>query len=343
MKSPLRFLAISAISLVIATGADAAKIVPSKKYITRTVTSGNFNAVRTNSSLDIIYTVGPKKIEIYAPDNLMPYIKVSISGKEIRVNYSENMTINGSHKSVVRISAPSVSRFTTGSAGDIKIQSPLNLPNEEVSFHVLSAGDIDAKSISAKSFKMIINSAGDIDTGNIRANDVSLITNSAGDIETGVVTALNTATIVTNSAGDIEMPEVVGGKNVSIASNSAGDIKIREVSAPSASFIASSAGDIKVSNVKVNTVTSSARSAGDITLSGICKQANLTARSTGDINAAGLKSNVVYATVSSVSDIHCWPLEELQATRSGRGEIRYKGKPTRISISSSKNSGVRPL
>lgn len=116
MKFSLEYILLTTILLGIAATASAVTIVPSSKYVTRKVNTGDFTAVRTNTAIDIVYTVGPRSIEVYAPDNLIPYIKVSLSDSEIRVNYSENMTINGSHKSYVKISAPAVSRFTTGSA-----------------------------------------------------------------------------------------------------------------------------------------------------------------------------------------------------------------------------------
>ena len=169
--------------------------------------------------------MGPRDIEIYAPDNLMPYIQVAIKGSELIVSYKENMNIHGSHKSHIKISAPDVNKFTTASAGDIDIKSPIRLNNQTVEMRVLSAGDITAKAIEASEIRLQTNSAGDIETGSLKAENVFLMVNSAGDIETENVTARNKASVSVNSAGDVDVPEIVAGGMVSLSTNSAGDIK----------------------------------------------------------------------------------------------------------------------
>ena len=147
-------IALMAFGALAAQGAD---VTPSNRYITRKVNSGAFTAIRTNTSLDIVYTVGPRDIEIYAPDNLMPYIQVAIKGSELIVSYKENMNIHGSHKSHIKISAPDVNKFTTASAGDIDIKSPIRLNNQTVEMRVLSAGDITAKAIEASEIRLQTN------------------------------------------------------------------------------------------------------------------------------------------------------------------------------------------
>lgn len=333
-------IALMAFGALAAQGAD---VTPSNRYITRKVNSGAFTAIRTNTSLDIVYTVGPRDIEIYAPDNLMPYIQVAIKGSELIVSYKENMNIHGSHKSHIKISAPDVNKFTTASAGDIDIKSPIRLNNQTVEMRVLSAGDITAKAIEASEIRLQTNSAGDIETGSLKAENVFLMVNSAGDIETENVTARNKATVSVNSAGDVEVPEIVAGGMVSLSTNSAGDIKITTVSAPSASISTNSSGDIRVSELKADDVSASSGSSGNINLSGVCSSASLSARSVGDVNAKGLKAKDVDASVSSSGNVTCYAVNSLLARRSSVGEIRYAGNPSTVKIESNRKDGVRPL
>lgn len=346
MNSFLKSFAFAAMLAASAVSAQAAEvtITSSNKYITRKVTSGDFDAIRTNTSIDIIYTVGPRDIEISAPDVLMPYVQVALKGTELIVSYKENMNIKGNHKTCVKISAPNVRMFTTGSAGDITINSPISQKSKTVEMVVLSAGDITAKNIEATEVKLRSNSAGDIKTGTIKADEVSLTANSAGDIETGNITSQNNVQIFANSAGDIEVPEIVAGIGVRVAVNSAGDVEIKEVSADNASFATNSAGDIKVSTVKATNVSANINSAGDLTLSGICTNATLATRSMGDINARNLKAENVTAEVRSGGEVTCWALNSLTATRIGMGEIRYAGKPVNLTIDDRQHSkGVKPL
>lgn len=322
---------------------QAATITPSNRYVTRKVTSGAFDALRTNTSVDIEYTVGPRSIEVYAPDNLIDYIKVSLNGSELVVSYKENMNINGNHKSCVRVSAPDVKSFTAASAGDITIQSPINLANATVTMTCLSAGDIDALGITAKKVTLVTNSAGDIGTKNIKAGSVSITSNSAGDIETGAVTVTGSATIRATSAGDIEIKQLLAGTEVSVTASSAGDIEIDAINTEKADFESNSAGDIEVKDIKANIVSGKAYSAGSVTLSGNCDMADLSSRSTGSVKASDLKANKVTAAVYSVGMVKCHPLQSLDATRKGMGSIRYAGNPANITVDDSRSGGISKL
>lgn len=332
MKFSLKYILLPVLLLCLTATATAATIVPSSKYVTRKVNSGDFTAVCTNTAIDIIYTVGPRSIEIYAPDNLINYIKVSLSDSEIRVNYSENMTINGSHKSYVKISAPAVSRFTTNSAGKITIDSPLTLKGDPVELKVNSAGDITAKSVEAQSVTLQGNSAGKIVTGKIKTNEIKVIANSAGNITTGDIVAAQSAKAVANSAGNITVPEIVAGSRVSVNANSVGKIEAGTVSAPTVDIHLNSSGNVNIKKAEATSVMAASNSVGNITVSGICRNAELTSRSSGKIDASGLKANTVEANVSGIGGISCWAIEEIRGSRRGHGELKYKGKPSKIQI-----------
>ncbi len=337
----LSILLFFAIISVIAV--QAATITPSNKYVTRKVTSGAFTALRTNSSVDITYTVGPRSIEVYAPDNLINYIKVTLKGGELIVGYTENMNIKGKHKSCVRVSAPDVKDFTVASSGDITIKSPIKQPGATIKLTSQSAGDIESLGIEARKVCLTANSAGDIDTKNIKAESVDISANSAGDIETGNVDVTNDATIHANSAGDIDIPQLVAGVEIKVSANSAGDIEINAVNTERASFVANSAGGIEVKDVKANEVIGMANSTGSVTLAGNCATASLASTSTGTVNAASLKANDVTASVYSVGKVVCRALKSLNAERKGMGTIKYAGNPSNITVDDARGGGVSRL
>lgn len=323
--------------------AAAVSITPSNRYTTRTVSVGAFDAVRTNTSIDIEYTVGPRKVEVYAPDNLSQYIQVALKGTELVVNYKENMNIKGSHKSYVKVSAPDVTRFTSGSSGNITIKSTIKQKGKTVELNVLSAGDIKALNIEAADIKLRTNSSGDIDTGTLKADNVSLLVNSAGDIETKTITARKQAKLIVNSSGDIEVPEVVAGEDVSMISNSAGDVEAGAVSTPMVSINANSSGNVSVSSLKADDVKATSNSTGNVDISGICSMAVLTAKSSGNIKAHKLKAKDVSARTSSAGNITCHALEMLDARRTNSGTIRYTGDPTTVKIDSPREEGIKPF
>ena len=321
MKTSLRTFILLIMAFACAAGALAANVRPNNNYVVREVPTGDFDALRTSTSLDIVYTTGPRKVEIYAPDNLIGYIQVTVAGKELRVNYKENMNIQGKHKSCILVSAPAVRRFTTTSSGDIEIKSPISLKNDKIELHTTSAGDIEALSIKAKEVALRVSSAGDITTQDILADVVS---------------------ISTNSSGDIEVKEVVAGKEAKAHTSSAGDIHIGEISAPAVSLCSSSSGDI-LTVVKADNTDVAATSSGDVTVSGICSVAKLTSASSGNIDARKLKAAVVNVAATSSGDIYCWALKQINGFCSGQGSIRYKKTSAAINITANRNSDIRPL
>ncbi len=308
--------------------AGAATITPSKTYITQTLRIGSFTALRTNTAIDIEYTVGPQSVKLYAPDNLINYIKVSLSGGELQVSYKENMNIKGSHKSKLIVSAPKVLTFTVASAGDIKIKSNIKQTGNTVSLNTLSAGDIEAMNIEAKEVTCTTSSAGDIELSDLTATTVKLYANSAGDIKVRTLKARKDAHCYANSAGDISITTLYAGEEADIYANSAGDVKVQKLSAPDVSANTNSAGDVRISDIEANEVTAGSLSTGTVTVSGITDKATLISSSTGDVKASGLKALSVNATVHSSGTITCYPIQVLEGVCYSRnGEIRYAHKP----------------
>lgn len=329
-KNTLRPLILMAFIVNLAFIASGRTIKPSSTYKTKTVNCSEIEAICTNTSIDIVYCVGNQKVEIYAPDNILPYIEVVVQNKELRVNYKENMTFEGSHKTKVTVTAPAVTRFKSNSSGGIIIKDNITLKDKDIELMINSAGDISALNIEGKDVMFRTNSAGDIKTGNVNANQIKLICNSAGNIETGNLIAQNNIMVNTNSAGDIKVPKIVAGLDAQIHANSAGDIKVDTILSDKTLITANSAGDIKTSNVKSNIVSATTNSAGSITISGICEKASLSCNMTGYIKAGELQAKIVAAITTSLGNISCNALETITITKRGSGDIIYTGNPTNV-------------
>ena len=336
-------LAVAMTWSVLASAAPAT-VVPSKNYVTVPVkVNASFDGLCTNTAIDIEYTVGPQKVQLHVPDNLAKYVKVTVTGGNLTVSYSENMNIQGNHKTILIVSAPDVSRFTVGSAGDITVKSDIKT-NKAVSMMVKSAGDIKACNINAPTVNLTTSSAGDIVTKEILTDEANLIVNSAGDISTGDIRARKQAKLTVNSAGDIDVPSVLAGEDLVFTTNSAGDIKVKEASADHATLTSNSSGNVKVTDLTALNVKLTCLGAGDIRAGGICSYAEMSNGSSGDIEARNLKATSVYATVMSSGGIDCYAVESLQAYRKSIGTIRYAGNPAEIIVSSTRrDDGVYPL
>ena len=263
---------------------------PSKNYVTEKVSISDIEAIRSSSSVDVVYTQasGTPYAEIYAPDNIVPLVKVEQEGKALKIGFKSNTSIQGRYKCEVRVFAPEVTSFSTSSASDITLANGLKT-SKPVTLKASSSGDIDASSI--------------------QCGDLSMTTSSSGDIKAGTITCAMLA-LDTQSSGEIKLASATC-TGATIESSSSGDCVVSEMAC---------SGDVKAST----------SSSSDIKLAGTCRNASFSASSAGNIYAKDLLAKDVEARASSAGDIECNASGVLSTSVSSAGGVRYKGEPARV-------------
>ena len=248
-------------------------IVPSKNYITQKIKVDNFEGISTSSSIDVKYTqtTGSTDVEVYAPDNLMEYVKLEVEGGMLKIFfYSEetgkSINIKGKHDTEVRISAPAVRALRASSSGDIFLMNGLQC-EEEVSLSASSIGDIKGGNILCKALETEASSSGDIELENVECTSLITEASSAGDISINDVKA-ETVNVQASSSGDVSMAGVCC--SAKFESSSAGDIEADELKAEHVIAKASSTGDITCHATESLEVSIS--SAGNVSYKGDPKQ-----------------------------------------------------------------------
>ena len=231
-------------------------IVPSKNYVTKKVKVGKFDGISTATSIDVLYTQtsNDQDIEIYAPDNLMEYVKVDEENGMLKIRFKgkdskTGININGKHKTEVRISAPAVHKLRASSSGDIILKNGLQ-----------TKGEVSMKS----------SSSGDIEGGNV------------------VCDVLNAES---SSSGDVSIKELKA-ETVNAEASSSGDVILSGV-CRSANFSASSSGDVEAKNLQADAVNANASSAGDITCHAV-ESLNVTTSTSGNVNYKGNPKHIDY-------------------------------------------------
>ena len=222
-------------------------IVPSKNYITQKVNVDNFKGIQTSTSIDVVYTqtTGETDVEIYAPDNLMEYVKVETNGDLLKIYFEskekrKGLSIKGKHQTKVYVSAPAVHTLLASSSGDIILKNGLQYDGK-VRVEASSSGDIEGSTIVCETLNAGSSSSGDIDFDKVECTTLNAEASSAGDI-----------TIKNLKA-----------ETVSAEASSSGDVTLKGV-CQSATFASSSAGDIEADGLKAEKVVAKASSAGDI-------------------------------------------------------------------------------
>lgn len=268
------FLGMALQSCAISVSSDSKDaIVPSKNYITQKVKVDNFEGISTSSSIDVKYTQtnGSTDVEVYAPDNLMEYVKLEVEGGMLKIYfYSEetgkSINVKGKHDTEVRISAPAVHALRASSAGDILLMNGLQC-EEEVSLEASSAGDIKGGNILCKALETEASSSGDIELEAVECTSLVTEASSAGDISINHVKA-ETVSVEASSSGDVSMAGVC--RSAKFESSSAGDIEADELKAEHVIAKASSSGDVTCHATESLEVSIS--SAGNVSYKGNPKQ-----------------------------------------------------------------------
>ena len=238
-------------------------VKPSGNYVTEKVTLSDINAIKATSSVDVVYTQasGTPYAEIYAPDNIVPLVKVAQEGDRLSVGFKSNTSIHGRYKCEVRVFAPEVTSFSTSSSSDITLANELKT-TKDVVLKASSSGDIEAESLQCGNLEMTTSSSGDITVARIACGMLALNTNSSGDIEVGAAEC-DGADISSNSSGDCTVTNMTCKGDVKASTNSSSDITLSGT-CRNATLSASSAGGVYAKNLRAKDVTAKASSAGDV-------------------------------------------------------------------------------
>ena len=219
-------------------------IVPSENYVTQKVEVKAFDGILAATSIDVVYTqANDTDIEIYAPDNLMEYIKVENDGNMLKIHFESDklgkgINIRGNHNTKVSISAPAVHALHTSSSGDILLVNGLKTDGR-VSIESSSAGEIEGSDISCEELVVEASSAGNIELKNVACNTLQVEASSAGDVSLSGSCRL--AKFEASSAGEIDADDLKAESVVAEASSS-GDVSCYAVESLEAST--SSAGKV---------------------------------------------------------------------------------------------------
>lgn len=278
MEKNILWLAMIAMTMnsCVTSVTSAESIRPSKNYVTKTVKVGKFDGISTATSIDVVYaqTSGGQDIEVYAPDNLMEYVNVVVEDGMLKVSFrskdsKQGLSINGEHKTEVRVSAPAVHTLRTSSNGDIILRNGLQ-----------TDGEVNVKS----------SSNGDIEGGYIVCDALVATTSSNGDVilEGAECTSLD---VNASSNGDVSIKNIKA-EIVKADASSNGDVNLSGV-CRSAKLLASSNGDVEAKGLKADVVIAKASSTGDVTCCPV-ESLDATTSSNGSVSYKGDPKHIEY-------------------------------------------------
>jgi len=141
-------------------------------------------------------------------------------------------------------------------------------------------------------------------------------------------------------SGDILCDNINSTGNVKLSISGSGDIESKSILCKELTTSIAGSADIKVLGIDAHAVKANISGSGDFKLDGKTKSASYSIAGSGDIDADELIAEDVTAHISGSGEITCYASESIKATRSGSGEIGYKGNPTTVDVS---KKGVHPI
>lgn len=246
-------------------------ITAGKKYVSKTISVSNFNAIENIGSCTVEYKYGSKPhVDLYLPDNILPYIDVQVNNGQLTIKSKDNVSIRwGSNsKAKLTVYAPSVRQFSLIGSGDIIIKEEL-AGEDSYKFQLTGSGDLLVRSVKA-------------------VQGVTANLSGSGDL------AIQNVTTTENDG------------NVKLTLAGSGDLNVTQLTSGSAVASLAGSGDLNVFGIRARKTTGSVAGSGDMRLRGTTSSASLSVAGSGDLSAGDLKAKDVNASALGTGDLTCY-------------------------------------
>lgn len=277
----------------------AKEIKASSEIVTRPVAVVSpVHTVSVTSMFDVEYVQGPLKVEIYASDNVVPYIEVTCVNGDLTVGCTKrNLSIHfNKQPCVVKVSAPEVNKFVTNGSGDINIVGDVK-SGDEISLYAYGSGDIKAGGLITPSVNLMSAGSGDIDVLDIDSRSLASTTQGSGDIEVKSIKS-RSVSIQSLGSGDSEL-SISGAEIVKCIANGSGDIKVSG-RCVNADLKTNGSGDIDGDKLVGDNVDAVSNGSGDIECTAV-KSLNASSNGSGEIEYSG---NPINLNINSKTKVH---------------------------------------
>jgi hypothetical protein len=293
-------------SQTIINGGSSNKVIASTRNVNKSVSVTPFNKISVSNGIKVCYTQSRKTaVSLYAPNNVVNYVVVKVSGKKLDIRYKKGVTIDygkNTQAPVVYVLAPDVYDFEAESGSVIEISDDLNC-NNKIELEASSGAKITTKDLTAINVSIESESGALVNVAEVNCTKFELETESGSQTSVKSVKA-TTADIEASSGSQANVKKAV-----------CGTVKTD----------ASSGSKISVAGINAQNVDAKSSSASDIMLSGKAGFANFNATSVSTISAKNLKVSNGTVKTSSQSKINC-NIDKVTSSRNTSGQVTNNGK-----------------
>jgi len=173
----------------------------------------------------------------------------------------------------------------------------------------------------------------------VTAPDINQLSASgSGDILCKPVFKAPEMKITANGSGDVLAN--LESKNVILRGNGSGDIAVSGIHG-SLQLVVNGSGDVKANGLQLLNCTIKSVGSGDISMYGKTNALAIVSSGSGDIDASQLTAVTVKATGSGSGDIAVRPVQKLDASLTGSGDLTYYGNPGVLKTQSTGSGDIR--
>lgn len=194
----------------------------SGKSATENRTVGDFQAVSTNGSIDLIVRQGAQTaVQVTADDNLLPLLETVVEpGKDgngvLKVGWKRGENIWHRGRVTVNVTLPKLASLATAGSGDIQVEA---FQTPSLSVAVAGAGNAQLKGLATEELGIRISGSGNVG-GQGKATKVKVSIAGSGDVKLMDMSADDVSVSIAGS-GDAA---VNAGKTLSVSIAGSGDV-----------------------------------------------------------------------------------------------------------------------
>lgn len=189
-------------------------------------------------------------------------------------------------------------------------------------------GPFEAISIEYPGAEIIVQQ-GDKETVELEADD-NLLPQLSTEVLSGTLIIKNVETdwkTTVNPSKQAKIDITVRDLTEIVLSAPVGDLKVNDLQADTLQLVVSGGAQVRLNGIHVDLLDSVLSGAGDIQASGTADEVKLILSGLGDFNAAELESKKAVIELSGMGGATVRVEEELAATITGAGSIKYFGHP----------------
>lgn len=200
MKKLIQLIALSTLFFTVTSNAQTT-VKGNGKVVTEKRTTAGYDQIEVSGFFDVVLVSGNEgTITIEGEENVIPHIKVEVSGDVLKIYSEKNININSRKGVVLHVPVEQISAVSLSGSGDIKSEKTITATNFKAKLS--GSGDLTL-AVKASNFESNLSGSGDVVLTGSSDNFVSK-TSGSGDVDAADLITKN-ANLTISGSGDMKV------------------------------------------------------------------------------------------------------------------------------------------